>query len=106
PERAAAAGLTTVSLHHGNDLNEVIRALQSGQGRHFLDRCHAQGLEVEYELHAMHDLLPRNQFDSNKTLFRMNEKGERVGDANCCVHSTAALDTIARNAVSIARVLP
>lgn len=40
------------------------------------------GLEVEYELHAMNELLPRSLFAAEPLLFRMNEQGERAADAN------------------------
>jgi len=35
----------------------------------------------------------------------MNDAGERVRDANLCVHSAAALEIVAENAVAIARLL-
>ena len=62
-------------------------------------------MEVEYELHAMKELLPRDLFGKDKGLFRMDETGERNPDANLCVHSQAALDIAAENAVAIARTL-
>jgi hypothetical protein len=62
-------------------------------------------LEVEYELHAMKELLPRRLFERNPEFFRMDERGRRQPDANLCVHSPAALDLAAENAVAIARTL-
>ena len=44
-------------------------------------------------------------FQKDKSLFRMNEKGERVPDANLCVHSSNALDIAAENALKFARSL-
>ena len=63
------------------------------------------GLEVEYELHAMKELLPRRLFRKDEGLFRMDETGQRNPDANLCVHSQAALEIAAENAVAIARTL-
>jgi hypothetical protein len=60
---------------------------------------------VEYELHAMRELLPRKLFQKDKSLFRMNEMGERVPDANLCIHSSNALDVAAENALKFARSL-
>jgi len=60
------------------------------------------GLQVEYELHAMKELLPRNLFAKDRTVFRMDDKGERVADFNCCVHSACALEILAENAVRLA----
>jgi hypothetical protein len=53
----------------------------------------------------MRELLPRNLFLKDKSLFRMNEKDERVADANLCVHSTTSLDIAAENALKFARSL-
>jgi hypothetical protein len=102
-ERAKQAQLTTIALHPfpGTVLNFV----RTDDGKHFLEKCDRLGLQVEYELHAMRELLPRNLFQKDKSLFRMNEKDERVADANLCVHSTIALDIAAENALNFARSL-
>ncbi len=105
PERAKAAGLTTIGIHHQNSPGAKVRWVKSDVGQPFLERCRELGLHVEYELHAMKELLPRNLFEKNPGLFRMNDKGERTPDANCCVHSERALDIITENAVTIARTL-
>ena len=105
PDRARQSGLTTIALHHGRSVFEVIKFVTSQKGEEFLDRSRRLGIEVEYELHAMSELLPRWMFEQDKSLFRMNEKGERVPDWNLCVHSQRALDIIAENAVAIARLL-
>ena len=105
PERAKRAGLSTIGIHHQNSPRAVVRWVKSEMGQGFLEQCGKLGLHVEYELHAMKELLPRNLFEKNPELFRMNEKGERMPDANCCVHSNRALEIICENAVDIARTL-
>jgi Domain of unknown function (DUF4838) len=102
-ERAKQSQLTTIALHPfpGTVLNFV----RTDDGKRFLERCDRLGLQVEYELHAMRELLPRSLFSEDKSLFRMNEKDERVADANLCVHSTTALDIAAENALKFARSL-
>ncbi|HSB18089.1 MAG TPA: DUF4838 domain-containing protein [Bryobacteraceae bacterium] len=105
PDRAKQSGLTTVALHHGRSVFEVIKSVTSGAGQEFLARSRRLRLEVEYELHAMSELLPRWMFEEDKSLFRMNEKGERVPDWNLCVHSTRALEVASENAVAVARLL-
>src|SRR5690349_13639298 len=62
PERAHRAGLTTIALHHGSSPKAVACAVQSDEGQRFLERCRQLGLQVEYELHAMKELLPRDLF--------------------------------------------
>jgi hypothetical protein len=56
-------------------------------------------------MHALADLLPRDLFAKDPSLFRMDDKGDRVADANLCVHSAAALDTVAENAAYFTREL-
>jgi Domain of unknown function (DUF4838) len=105
PQRAKQAGLTTIGVHHQNSPQAVVGWVKSDDGQRFLEACRTLGLEVEYELHAMKELLPRALFGKNPDLFRMNDKGERTPDANCCVHAERALAMIARNAVTIAQTL-
>jgi len=105
PERAHRAGLTTIGLHHSASPKVVIDFVRSERGQTFLEQCRALGLQVEYELHAMRELLPRSLFAANPEFFRMNEKGERTPDANFCVHSGRALEIVAENALAMAELL-
>jgi hypothetical protein len=105
PERAARAGLTTLGIHHGSSPQIVIDWVKSPTGQHFLEQCQKLHLHVEYELHAMRELLPRSLFAKNPELFRMNEKGERTPDCNCCVHAGRTLQILAENALRIAATL-
>ncbi len=105
PERAKRAGLTTIGLHHPTSPRAIADWLGMDLGKRFLDSCRTLGLQVEYELHAMKELLPRDLFDKNPDLFRMDEKGNRNPDSNCCPHSERALNLIAENAVGLAQTL-
>jgi hypothetical protein len=105
PERAKRAGLTTIGIHQQNSPQAVIDWIKTDAGQRLLDSCGKLGLAVEYELHAMKELLPRRLFVKNPGFFRMDDKGSRNPDANCCAHSEGALDVIADNAVAIARTL-
>ncbi|HEY5914428.1 MAG TPA: carbohydrate-binding family 9-like protein, partial [Verrucomicrobiae bacterium] len=78
PARAARAGLTTIALHHGTSTTRVAEFIESPPGREFLTACARLGLHVEYELHAMSDLLPRSLFAQQPESFRMNEQGARI----------------------------
>ncbi|WP_053207881.1 DUF4838 domain-containing protein [Jiangella muralis] len=88
---AAAAGLTTLSVHTD--------ALTSERGAAFLDECRQAGLAIERQQHALSRLLPRELFDKDPAMFRLTEDGERSPDSNCCASSAAGLDVIAANAV-------
>ncbi|WP_343702106.1 DUF4838 domain-containing protein [Chitinophaga sp.] len=103
PLLARDAGLTTIGTHITP--SQVSAFIQSPKGQQFLADCKKYNIEVEHELHSMHDLLPRDLFAKNPEMFRMNEQGTRVPDYNCCVSSTPALNVIAENAVKYAAVL-
>jgi len=105
PERAKRAGLTTIGIHHQNSPQAVIGWIKTDAGQRFLDACKRLGLGVEYELHAMKELLPRSLFQKNPEFFRLDEKGNRNPDPNCCPHSERALEVIAEKAVAVAKVL-
>lgn len=105
PDRAKRAGLTTIGLHHQNSPRAVVEWAASDAGSRVLEACGRLGLEVEYELHAMKELLPRDLFAKEPALFRLDADGRRNPDSNCCPHSTRALEIIAENAVAIAAKL-
>jgi hypothetical protein len=105
PERAKRGKLTTIGIHHQNSPQAVIDWIKKDEGQRFLEACKKLGLAVEYELHAMKELLPRRLFEKYPELFRLDEKGNRSPDANCCPHSGRALEVIAEKAVAVAQVL-
>lgn len=105
PEVAAAAGLTTIALHAAVRLDVLVRFVQSDAGQKFLSDCRRLGLAVEYELHAMGDLLSREFIQLDKTLFRVDATGQRNRDFNLCPSSPRALEIVAEQAVHYARLL-
>jgi hypothetical protein len=103
PERAKRAGLSTVSTHIFP--HEVAAYIQSDEGQKFLEQCRKLGVEVEHELHAMSDLLPRSLFDKFPAMFPMNEKGDRVREFNLCVHSREGIEVVRENAQKYTKIL-
>ena len=103
PSKAKQAGISTIGTHITPSQVATFFATEAGQS--FQQACRESGLEVEHELHAMSDLLPRHLFKKDPNMFRMNKKGERTRDHNFCVHSKAALDIICENAVRYAKIL-
>ena len=101
PRLAHEAGLTTVATHIGPA--DVMSFIRSGRGARFLDACARYGLQVEHELHAIDWLLPRALFGSDPAFFRMDAKGKRTPDSNCCPSNPFALEIIASRAVEAAR---
>jgi Domain of unknown function (DUF4838) len=103
PTMAARAGLSTIGTHMYP--NEVVKFFGQEKGQRFVEGCRKHNIAIEHELHSMSNLLPRELFKKNPTLFRMNDEGERVREFNCCVHSKTAIDLICENAVRYARLL-
>ena len=103
PKLAKQAGLTTIGTHVNP--TQVAAFIATAQGQTFLEDCRKYNIQVEHELHAMQELLPRSYFDKNPEMYRMNEHGVRVNDYNCCPHSEQALAIIAENAVRYAEKL-
>lgn len=103
PTRAKRVGLSTVATHIFP--HEVAAFIQADDGQKFLETCRGLGVQVEHELHAMSDLLPRALFDKDPAMFPMTDQGDRVREYNLCVHSPAALDVVAENAVKYTKIL-
>lgn len=105
PKLAHRAGLTTIALHAARHVDVLIGYIRSDPGQRFLRDCRRLGLQVEYELHAMGDLLSREYLYQDPSMFRQNPQGQRTEDFNCCPASTNALDIIGEKAIQIAKTL-
>lgn len=103
PALAHTAGLTTLATHIRPA--EIAAFLGTEVGHRFLEGCRRHRLEVEHELHALGDLLPRSLFERNPEMFRMDTEGRRVPEANLCVHSAPALEVVAANAAKYTGLL-
>ncbi|MDR3269618.1 MAG: DUF4838 domain-containing protein [Tannerella sp.] len=104
PKLAYENGINTIGV--GISPGGVINFMQSEKGKQFFADCRKYGIDVEYQIHAMNELLPRNLFAEDSTLFRMDKTGHRVSHSNLCVHSEKALDIVAGNALEFARRQP
>ena len=106
PRRAKAAGLNTIALHHPESPQALLQYVKSDPGQTFLAQCATAHINLEFDFHAMRDLVPRELFARDPSLFRMDDEGQRTPVRNFCVHSPAALQTAAENAVKYAESLP
>lgn len=102
-EKAKQAGLTTIGTHFSPD--QVKEFFATKEGIAFQKKCKTAGIAIEHELHSMKNLLPRNLFKKDPTMFRMTKKGERKNDWNLCVHSKNAIEVVCENAVKYAKIL-
>ncbi|MBQ4286686.1 MAG: DUF4838 domain-containing protein [Bacteroidales bacterium] len=103
PALAAENGINTIGTHIFPD--QVAQFSKTEKGKEFYESCRRNGIEVEHQLHSISQLLPRELFAEDSTMFRMDSKGRRTPVDNCCIHSEKALETIAANAVEYARIL-
>ncbi|MGE4004049.1 MAG: DUF4838 domain-containing protein, partial [Planctomycetaceae bacterium] len=103
PRLTSDAGLNRIGIH--GTPSSVSEFISSERGMRMLAACQAAGLGVEYELHAISDLLPRSLFERHPEMFRMNQDGDRVSDFNCCPASREGLQVICENAVKYAQQL-
>ncbi len=94
----------------GDGSHEKVKALsENGFGAEqdlIIKNLVKNGISVEYELHTMSLLLPRQLFATHPEYFRANEKGYRTPDYNCCPSNGDALDIISDSAERLARKLP
>jgi len=104
-EKAKAANINTIGLHiyPVDEYNELLDFIKSDTGLEFLEKCKNLGIEIEYEMHAMSHLLPRDLFHKNPEMFRLDENGNRVKESNFCLQSKEAFDIIAENTIRIAK---
>ena len=96
-KRIRLGGLRTLGLHAAtsNDPIDSLEAfVRSAAGQEFLALCEREGVAVEYELHALETLLPREIFASHPEYFRMDETGARVADYNLCFSSEEAIEAM------------
>ncbi len=110
-DRAVAEGLDVLGLHPvggpaAKDSCEALVKLLDDPGfTELIDLAISKGLTVEYELHAMGWLLPRQLFQTHPEYFIMNEDGSRNPNNNFCVSNPEALEIMERNAVKLAKKL-
>lgn len=95
--RIDLAGINLIGLHAAtnNDPIDTLEAfIRSDMGRDFLALCESKEVDVEYELHALEYLLPRDLFDTHPEWFRMDAEGRRCRDFNMCFSSDEAVEAM------------
>ena len=86
-------------------LEALLQIVKTTEFRRFIDDVHALGIDVEYQIHAMSCLLPRELFDAHPEYFRINENGERTPEFNLCPSNDEALGIVEKNAQRLAEQL-
>lgn len=104
------AGLTTLGIHKiaipgQNSINTLLGELDAPHGRDIINSIERAGITVEFELHALEWLLPRELFKERPEYFRMTREGIRSSDYNLCPSNNDALGTVSENAYRLAKEL-
>ena len=108
---AKDARLTHLGVHKitrpntETSLNVLLHDLEEEGGRRHIEALEDMGITVEYELHTLSWLLPRDLFEKDPSLYRMNENGERRNDIGYCPSNPEALDIITENSYRLAKML-
>ncbi len=103
------AGLNALALHAARQPEEVDALIvwaRSDAGRAVQDECHRRGIRLETQMHTASWLVPRTLFHSRPALFRQNQRGERVPDANWCFQSEEAWAIAEERLRALAAALP
>ena len=110
--KARGAAPDVLALHPvgGKNATESLRGLieqvKTPAFRAFAEQVDALGIKLEYEMHTLSWLLPREEFDAHPDWFRQNEQGERTPDANLCCSSEEALSYLEERTALLATLLP
>ena len=95
--RIRLSGINLIGLHAAtvNDPIDTLEAfVRSTTGQSFLKLCSRMGVDVEYELHALQFILPRDLYDSHPEYFRQDPEGERQQQYNMCFTSAEAVEAM------------
>ena len=110
-ERCSDLKIPTLALHPVGGyrapltMKAMLDKLETPDFRALIDLALKKGLNIEYEMHAMRYFLPKSEFENHPEWFRMDEKGERNADMNCCASNPEVLDFIAKRAAETAKKL-
>ena len=110
--RDAGAPLDVLALHPvggknaPDSLRGLVEQVKTPAFRDFYEQVHELGMTLEYEMHTLSWLLPRDEFAAHPHWFRQNEEGERTPDANLCSTCEEALDYLEERTALLASLLP
>jgi len=79
--------------------------LESQEGQYLINECKKNNISLEFELHALKELLPRELFAEHPEYFRQDKNGNRKNDYNMCFSSEGAYRVIEQNIAEITKWL-
>ena len=95
--RIKQSGINLIGLHAAtvNDPIDTLEAfIKSAIGQDFLKLCDRLDVDVEYELHALQFILPRDLYDSHPEYFRQDDQDTRQQQYNMCFSSEEAVEAM------------
>ncbi len=87
--------------HRRENLDSLKAFITSKEGQLLLNECAGNNIFIEYELHALHEILNRNLFDEHPEYFRIDKNGVRNKDYNMCFTCEQAYDEIENSIIEI-----
>lgn len=97
--------LKTIGLHFNPYVSTTDDFLKFiDKNRDYIDSLEKQNIQIEYFMHCISYLLPRELINQEKEYFRLND-GVRTADFNCCPSSKGALKIIEENSFNLAKFL-
>lgn len=94
------AGLNLLGIHTNTlseDLSDLRSFIESKEGQLLFRECEKASISIEFESHALHELLPRELIDIHPEYFRLDTDGIRKNDYNMCFSSEEAYKEIEKN---------
>lgn len=88
-----------------NSIESLLAALEKPDGRKMIKTLEKAGITIEYELHSLSWLLPRELIEKNEELFRLNKDGIRTNDMSFCPSNNLAYEIISERAYEFAKTL-
>lgn len=96
-QRIKESGINLIGIHAAtfNEPLDTLRSfVQSPAGQDFLAMCSRTGVDVEYELHVLQLLLPRDLFGAHPEYFREGQDGRRQKMYNMCFSCDEAYEAL------------
>lgn len=84
---------------------DLIKTIGTKEYEDFATALIAKGKKIEYELHAISWLIPRELFQEHREYFRVDDKGVRTNDYNMCPSNKEALKLLEKRSEELASKL-
>jgi hypothetical protein len=102
------ADLNLLGIHTNTgaeNLSDLKAFLESKEGLLLQEECKKKNISIEFESHALQEILPRDLFNEHPEYFRMDRDGKRQKEYNMCFSSEGAFREIERNINEITKWL-